>query len=112
MARLGIGVRLQRCRLISKERPLAGPFSQLRCARGAADHLLFLGFTNRSVMRSLSPIATYFARSVSLSASVGGSVHTPSGQSVVSFGFAFTSEAPSKRKPAFSARARTVDTLI
>jgi hypothetical protein len=34
--------------------------------------------TNFSVIRSLSPMATYFARSLSPSSSVGGSVHTPS----------------------------------
>lgn len=39
--------------------------------------LQFAGFTNFSVMRSDSPIATYLARSFSPSASDGGSVHTP-----------------------------------
>lgn len=39
--------------------------------------LQLAGFTNFSVMRSDSPIATYFARSVSPSVSTGGSVHTP-----------------------------------
>jgi hypothetical protein len=37
------------------------------------------GLTNFSVMRSDSPIARYLARSFWPSASVGGSVHTPSG---------------------------------
>ena len=37
------------------------------------------GFTNRNVIRSDSPMAAYFARSLSPSARVGGSVHTPSG---------------------------------
>ncbi len=35
------------------------------------------GFTNFSVMRSDSPIATYFSRSISLLVSVGGRLHTP-----------------------------------
>jgi hypothetical protein len=35
------------------------------------------GFTNFSVMRSDSPIATYLARSLSPSVSTGGSVQTP-----------------------------------
>lgn len=35
--------------------------------------------TNFRVIRSLSPMATYFARSCSFSRSVGGSVQTPSG---------------------------------
>lgn len=39
----------------------------------------FFGLTNRNVMRSLSPIAAYFARSLSPSSNVGGNVHTPSG---------------------------------
>ena len=34
--------------------------------------------TNFSVMRSLSPMARYFSRSLSFSAKLGGSVHTPS----------------------------------
>lgn len=37
------------------------------------------GFTNLNVIRSDSPMARYFARSLSPSASVGGSVQTPSG---------------------------------
>lgn len=37
------------------------------------------GFTNFSVMRSDSPIATYLARSVSPSAKLGGNVQTPLG---------------------------------
>ena len=72
----------------------------------------FSGLMNFSVMRSLSPIASYFARSVSPRAKVGGSVYTPFSQSVVSFGFAFTSDAATNWKPAFSASARTVDTLM
>lgn len=41
--------------------------------------LQFAGFTNFSVMRSDSPIARYFSRSLSPSASDGGSVQTPLG---------------------------------
>ena len=39
----------------------------------------YLGFTNLSVIRSDSPMARYFARSLSPSVSVGGSAQTPSG---------------------------------
>ena len=35
------------------------------------------GLTNLSVIRSLSPIAAYLARSTSLRVKVGGRVHTP-----------------------------------
>src|SRR5471032_2179001 len=58
------------------------------------------GFLNLSTKLSASPIATYFARSLSPSVSVGGSVHTPSGQSFVSFGLASTSDEPTNSKPA------------
>ena len=37
------------------------------------------GFTNLSVIRSLSPMASYFAWSTSFRANTGGSVHTPDG---------------------------------
>lgn len=39
----------------------------------------FFGLMNRSVMRSLSPIAAYLALSFSPSSNVGGNVQTPSG---------------------------------
>jgi len=45
-----------------------------------ASYFVFLSATlmNFSVMRSLSPMATYFSRSLAPSSSDGGSVHTPS----------------------------------
>ena len=66
------------------ENPFQTVFERLPQADKCADALLacqlrfyFAGFTNRNVMRSDSPIATYFARSTSLSANDGGSAHTP-----------------------------------
>lgn len=40
-------------------------------------------------MRSLSPIARYFARAASPSLSAGGKVYTPLGQAALSLGLAF-----------------------
>src|SRR3546814_14619024 len=65
------------------------------------------GFTNRNVIRSLSPIAWYFASSASSWLLPGGSVHTPLGWSLVSFGLALTSLFASSVKPAASAIAIT-----
>ena len=63
------------------------------------------GFTKRNVNRSLSPIARYFSRSLSLSRNVGGRVPTPSGSYLVSAAFALLSELASNTKPAASASA-------
>src|SRR3546814_6293825 len=60
------------------------------------------GFTNRSVIRSLSPIAWYLASSASSWLLLGGSVHTPLGWSLVSFGLALASLVASRVKPARS----------
>src|SRR3546814_21175995 len=60
------------------------------------------GFTNRNVIRSLSPIAWYFASSASSWLLPGGRVHTPLGWSLVSFGLALTSLFASSVKPAAS----------
>ncbi len=66
-------------------------------------------------MRSDSPIATYFEWSnfgssgalepSGTEVSVGGSVHTPNGWSLVSFGLALISDRPASLNPAFSAAA-------
>jgi len=53
--------------------------TQQQCRVDGFKMLQDAGFTNFSVMRSDSPIATYLARSVSPSARLGGSVHTPLG---------------------------------
>src|SRR5690606_3620155 len=66
------------------------------------------GFLNFSVMRSLSPIASYLLRSNSgLAGSPmgavrrrGGRVSTPNGWFLVSAGLALISEASTKTKPA------------
>src|SRR5690606_15160479 len=63
------------------------------------------GFTNRSVILSLSPIAWYFASSASSWLLPGGRVHTPLGWSLVSRGLALTSLFASRVKPAASAIA-------
>ena len=59
-----------------REQPLRIGAEQQRGVYGFK-RLQLAGFTNFSVMRSDSPIATYFARSVSPSVSTGGNVHTP-----------------------------------
>src|SRR3546814_13835460 len=64
------------------------------------------GFTNRSVIRSLSPIAWYLASSASSWLLLGGSVHTPLGWSLVSFVLALASLVASRLKPAASAISR------
>src|SRR5579871_4075505 len=66
------------------------------------------GLTKRNVMRSLSPMASYLAWSkaglggwpAGALRRVGGSVQTPNGWSLVSFGLALISEAFWKVKPA------------
>ncbi|KAG1525452.1 hypothetical protein G6F50_018453 [Rhizopus delemar] len=65
------------------------------------------GLMKRRVMRSLSPIAWYFASSALSCWLVGGSVHTPFGWSLVSRGLALTSLRASSLKPAASAIAIT-----
>ncbi|HEU4577784.1 MAG TPA: hypothetical protein VFS67_05995 [Polyangiaceae bacterium] len=58
--------------------PAAAPEPAPRHA-GSDDALRRYFFTNLSVMRSLSPMAAYFSRSLSPSRYDGGSVQTPSG---------------------------------
>lgn len=68
-------------------KPLASPSPHpsryarhpLPTGEGIVASAYFLGLTNRSVIRSDSPIARYFALSSSPIVSVGGSVHTPLG---------------------------------
>src|SRR5688500_16979033 len=64
-------------------------------------------FTNLRVIRSLSPIAAYLSRSLSPPRKVGGSDHTPSGWSFVSFLLALTSDFAASLKPAFSTSSIT-----
>jgi hypothetical protein len=54
-------------------------FNLCRSAQALEAGFYLPGFTNLNVIRSDSPMARYLARSLSPSASVGGSVHTPSG---------------------------------
>src|ERR1700677_4421050 len=52
----------------------------------------YLGLRNLSTKLSASPMATYLARSLSPCDNVGGRVHTPFGQSFVSFWLALISD--------------------
>src|SRR5690606_20018773 len=65
------------------------------------------GLTNFRVMRSDSPIARYFSRSLSPRASDGGRVHTPFSWSWVYFGFALISLSAASVKPASGASLTT-----
>jgi hypothetical protein len=60
---------------------------------------------NFSVIRSLSPMAVYFARSTFPRAYVGGSVQTPRGWSFVSFG---PRKSLAQKRPLSSARQRRI----
>lgn len=64
------------CPVGHRKKPLRIGAEQQRRVYGFKG-LQFAGFTNFSVMRSDSPIATYLARSLSPSVSDGGKVHTP-----------------------------------
>src|SRR3546814_19508342 len=70
------------------------------------------GVRNLIVMQSLAPIAGYFSRSTSPFFSVGGKVQTPSGQSWLSFGLAFTLLLSTSSKPAAFAKPTTELFLI
>src|SRR5690606_31969216 len=64
----------RRARRLCREHLIARPtLPQL----GGGGRYFFATFLNLSVMRSLSPIAAYFALSVSPSRKFGASVHTP-----------------------------------
>src|SRR5208282_5753568 len=76
-----------------------------RCAAHQCAWATVAGLMNLSVIRSLSPIARYLARSFSPWRKVGGRYHT--GWSRRSLGFALISEAPVSLKPACSA-SRTI----
>src|SRR5690606_6397122 len=96
------------------QHPASGARNGLPCASRArgihfrlASGYGWAGFTNRSVIRSLSPIAWYFASSASSWLLPGGRVHTPLGWSLVSFGLALISLFASSVKPAASAIAIT-----
>ena len=73
------------------------------------------GFLNLKVIRSDSPIASYFAWSKFGSAGcpagalrrVGGNVQTPKGWSLVSFGLALISDFASRTNPALRASSMT-----
>ena len=63
------------CSRLKKTARDCGPFSLHRHGESAP---YLAGFTNRKVIRSDSPIALYFSRSLSFNVNTGGKVHTPS----------------------------------
>src|SRR3546814_7258036 len=62
------------------------PKSAIRRVLHLSASFHFAGLRKRSVIRSLSPMARYFALSTSPWRSVGGSVQTPFSQSALSLG--------------------------
>src|SRR5271166_235110 len=88
-----------------------------RLLRGPQPHMIDsqFGLRNLRVIRSDSPIASYFAWSKFGSSGcpagalrrVGGNVQTPKGWSLVSFGFALISDFASRTNPTLRASSMT-----